>query len=55
MCNKVKLYEKEGISFLLSLPIKHKNRIKIELLKQLKITALIEAGKEIKPYEKYSF
>lgn len=47
MCNKAKAFEKEGIKFLLSLPVKHKNRIKIELLKHLKTIALIEAGKEI--------
>jgi len=48
MCNKVIAYEKEGLNFLLSLPLKHKNHIKNLLLKRLKrvkITALIKAGK----------
>ena len=36
MCNKIKTYEKEGLNFLLSLPLKHKNHIKRLLLEKLK-------------------
>jgi len=57
MCNKVIAYEKEGLNFLLSLPLKHKNHIKNLLLKRLKrvkITALIKAGEEGKTIWKIS-
>lgn len=53
MCNKIKAYEREGISFLLTLPIKHKNRIRIVLLQYLKITNHQRLGKEHFTYEKH--
>ena len=55
MCNKAKLYEKEGIRFLLTLPAKHKNRIKTECVKHLKIVTLQEVRKEEQAYEKHKF
>ena len=49
MCNKVKIFEKEGIRFLLSLPVvKHRNHIKTELLKHIKIIEKVKKGKEVK-------
>lgn len=52
MCNKIKAYEKEGIAFLLTLPVKHKNRIKIEILNYLKIMECKHSEKEEITYEK---
>jgi len=52
MCSKQKIFKKEGINFMLSLPIKHNNRIKFFLLKEVKIIALKEARREAKAYEK---
>lgn len=50
MCNKNKAFEREGIRFLLTLPVKHRNHIKTLLLKQLKRKAIIEmAGYEYMP------
>ena len=45
MCSKQKIFKKEGINFMLSLPIKHNNRIKFFLLKEVK-SSIREKGIE---------
>ena len=53
MCSKQKIFKKEGINFMLSLPIKHNNRIKFFLLKEVKSairTEGMEKGEKL--YEK---
>ena len=52
MCSKQKIFKREGINFMLSLPIKHNNRIKYFLLKEVKIAILKDIGEEKKAYEK---
>ena len=52
MCKKAVL-KREGIRFLLSLPVKHKNRVKNLLLQEVKIIALKQARMEENHIEKH--